>query len=289
MDEIWILFALISAFSLATADALTKNTVTKENEYIVGWLRLALSLPLLLPAMFIEGIPRPDKTFYIAAGTALPLEIGAYYLYIKALRVSPLGLTIPFLSFTPIFIIGVSYLILGEDISFRGALGIFLVALGGYGLNFTGLKGDVLLPFRNIAKEPGSIMMLFVSAIYAVTASLGKVCITHSSPIFFGAAYYVVLSVLFLPFALPQLKRHGIKGTNMKISLAAGVFTSCMVISHMLAMNIGKAAYMVSVKRTSMIISVLYGFFLFGEKHLVQRLLGVAMMMCGIILIAGAR
>ena len=44
----WVVFALISAFTLATSDALTKKALKDSNEYLVAWFRFFFSLPLLL-------------------------------------------------------------------------------------------------------------------------------------------------------------------------------------------------------------------------------------------------
>ena len=46
--ETWIILTLISAFSLATSDALTKRVITHENEYVIAWFRVVFALPALL-------------------------------------------------------------------------------------------------------------------------------------------------------------------------------------------------------------------------------------------------
>ena len=112
METLWVLFALVSAFSLATSDALTKKALPLHNEYLIAWLRLLLSLPILLLSLLFIDLPSPDDDFFRAFLSALPLEILAIILYIKALKVSPLSLTLPFLSLTPIFLTVIPYLIL---------------------------------------------------------------------------------------------------------------------------------------------------------------------------------
>ena len=93
------------------------------DEYIVAWLRLLSSVPYLLIALFIIEMPETDSTFWAALITALPLEVTAFILYIRALKESPLSLTIPFLAFTPVFLIVTSFLILGELPDKSGAAG----------------------------------------------------------------------------------------------------------------------------------------------------------------------
>ena len=122
-------------------------------------------------------------SFYRAFALALPLEIIAMVFYIKALRISPLSLTLPFLSLTPVFLILVSYLIL-EKVSFRGGIGIIFLTAGSYTLNLHEMRRGIFEPFRAITKEKGSVLMIGVALIYSITSSLGKMAIEHSSPYF---------------------------------------------------------------------------------------------------------
>jgi drug/metabolite transporter (DMT)-like permease len=105
MAYTWVSLALISAFTLATSDALTKRTLARSNEYLVAWFRILFSIPLLLIIWLFIPVPKLDIEFYKAFAFALPLEIIAIIFYIKALRISPLSLTLPFLSLTPIFLL----------------------------------------------------------------------------------------------------------------------------------------------------------------------------------------
>lgn len=288
MENLWVLFALLAAFSLATSDALTKKALALHNEYLVAWLRLLFSLPLLISTLFFIPVPPLDNHFYRAFLTALPLEIIAIILYIKALKVSPLSLTLPFLSLTPIFLIVVPYIILGEKVSFLGALGVLFIAAGGYMLNIKEFKKGVFEPFIAVKKEKGSIFMIIVAFIYSFTSSLGKRAIEHSSPIFFGATYIAVLVVVLTPIALYKGRdelRVIFRNGAIKSTILPGMFQSAMIISHMIAMSMTKVAYMISVKRLSLLIGVFYGYLFFKESGIKERLLGTVLMLAGFVLI----
>ena len=43
--------------------------------------------------------------------------------------------------------------------------------------------------------------MIGVALIYCFTASLGKIAIEHSSPLFFAVTYFIALTVFFAPIA----------------------------------------------------------------------------------------
>lgn len=288
MENIWIIFALIAAFTLATSDALTKKALSLHNEYLIAWLRLLLALPLLLISMLFVPIPDLDRYFYIAFLTALPLEVAAIIFYIKALKASPLSLTLPFLSLTPVFLIVIPYIILGEAVSLSGVFGILLIAVGSYMLNLKEIRKGVFEPFVAIKKEKGSIYMIIVALLFSFTASLGKMAIEHSSPVFFGATFFFAVTVVFTPIAIYKGRnevRLIFRNGAIKSSIFPGIFYAAMILSQMIAMSMTKVAYMISVKRLSLLIGVLYGYFLFKETGIRERLFGAILMLTGFVLI----
>jgi drug/metabolite transporter (DMT)-like permease len=291
MAYTWVLLALISAFTLATSDALTKKALARSNEYLVAWFRILFSIPLLLLIWIFIPMPKLDIEFYKAFAFALPLEIIAIIFYIKALRISPLSLTLPFLSLTPAFLILISYLILGEKVSFQGAIGIIFITVGSYTLNLHEMRKGIFEPFRAITKEKGSVLMISVALIYSVTSSLGKKAIEHSSPLFFGITYFIAVTIVFAPIALwlgkDELKSF-ISEKQFKGLILPGLFYSVMIASHMIAMSLAKVAYMISVKRISLIMGGVYGYILFNEKNIRERLLGAVLMLIGFVMIVTA-
>jgi drug/metabolite transporter (DMT)-like permease len=286
MEFSWVLLSLIAAFTLATSDALTKKILVSNNEYTVAWLRLIFSLPLLFVIFLFIPIPELDKKFYTAFFLALPLELLSIVMYIKALRFSPLSLSLPFLALTPVFLIFVSYVILGEKVSFRGAIGILFIAAGSYTLNISKIREGILEPLRAITKEKGSVLMIGVALIYSLTSSLGKMAIKHSSPLFFGISYYTALALFFTPIALYKGKEIR-RGAAVSVLLPS-IFYSLMVISHMVAISLARVAYVISVKRMSLIIGVLYGYLFFKEKNIRERLFGAMLMFIGFVMVVTA-
>jgi len=291
MSHTWVFLALISAFTLATSDALTKKALAQTNEYLVAWFRLLFSIPLLLLFWIFVPVPKLDMQFYKAFAFALPLEIIALVLYIKALRISPLSLTLPFLSLTPVFLILSSYLILGERVSFQGSIGIIFITAGGYTLNLHELRRGIFEPFKAITREKGSILMIGVALIYSITSSLGKMAIEHSSALFFGITYFIAVTVIFAPIALwmgRTEKKIFISDKQFKGMMLPGIFYSIMIISHMVAISLTKVAYMISVKRTSLMIGIIYGYLLFKEKNIRERISGAVLMFIGFVMIVTA-
>jgi drug/metabolite transporter (DMT)-like permease len=98
----WFIYAFVCAISLATADALSKKALDDDTDpYIVAWVRTGYAAPFIAVIIPFIDIPELDSVFYLVTFLAVPLDIIAVLLYMKAIKLSPLSLTLPFLSLTP--------------------------------------------------------------------------------------------------------------------------------------------------------------------------------------------
>jgi drug/metabolite transporter (DMT)-like permease len=287
----WFLLSLTAALGLATADALTKRFFSDLPPYRMGVVRILSTAPWMVLALLFLPAAVPDRTFWLAIAAALPLELAAFFLYMRALKLSPLSLSLPFLAFTPVFMILTGRLILGEAITTSGVLGILLIVLGAYVLNLSKMKSGLLGPIRAVLREPGSWIMLLVSFIYSITAPIGKVAILHSNPWFFAAVYNLALSVVIVslwPVAAGAERARGIFSKPGPM-LLIGLMAAMENFAHMMAIAQVEAAYMIAVKRLSLLFGVLYGAWWFGEENIRERLAGAAIMILGVFLIRWAQ
>lgn len=281
----WAALSLASALAWSLADLFAKRALATLPPVRVAWVRTALALPVLAAVALGTGVTRPDGVFWAAFACALPLEIAAALLYQHALRASPLGLAAPYLAFTPAFLVFTGRWILGEVPAGPAYLGIGFVCLGGYLLHLEPGLGWAE-PLRALARERGSRLMLAVAALYSVTSALGKIAVVHSDPVTFGLLYYAALTLCLTPWAL----RPG-KGGAPRWSpdlLGVGVFSALMILAHFAAIRIAPASYMIALKRTSVLWSILLGGTLLRETGWRRRLAAGAVMVAGVGLIAGS-
>ncbi len=284
----WFVYAFVCALSLATADALCKKVLDDDSNSpsVVAWVRTGYTLPFMVCIIPFIDKPDLDSTFYIAILVAVPLDIIALSLYMKAIKVSPLSLTLPFLSLTPVFLIGTSYVILGERPDKSGFIGIVLVVIGAYLLNVHTINQGLLAPFKTIAKEQGSVLMIIVAFVFSVGSCVGKIAVQHSDPIFFSVVYSFLLSFFFFLAMSFRTKGFFSKVISRPVPfLLIGILITIMIITHMKAISIVEVAYMVSVKRLSILFGVIYGVMFFKETNIKERLLGASVMVSGIIMI----
>jgi drug/metabolite transporter (DMT)-like permease len=228
--------------------------------------------------------------FWWTLAVLVPLEILAILLYMAAIRDHPLSLTLPYLAFTPVFVTGAAWVLLGERVSARGLAGVLLVVAGTWLLNSAQARladpRTWLTPWRAIRHEPGARMMLRVALIYALTSTLGKGAMRHLGAEYFGPFYYGVLGLtVVLVFALPRpalLRRLAARPWAVA---AVGALNGIMAYTHFLAIQQVPAAYMIAVKRTSLLFGILYGALWFRERGLLRRLPAGGLMATGVALI----
>jgi drug/metabolite transporter (DMT)-like permease len=187
---LWFTLSIFTALSIAVRDVSIK-TYGQLSPLEIAAIELFWSLPLLLLGCLWVPVPALDQTFWWAFLLSIPINILAYIIYLYSIKISPLSLTVPFLAFTPAFMILTGFFVLNEKINIWGGLGIGFIVLGSYILNFNKIQYGLLKPLAALLHEKGSWMMLIVALIFSFAAVIGKKAMLHSSPLFFS--YYCTL------------------------------------------------------------------------------------------------
>jgi len=288
----WLSLTLICAFALASADALTKRALPDRDVRELTLVRFTVPGVLLLPWLLAHPLPAFPVAFWLWMAALLPAEIVAMLLYQRAIRDHPLALTVPYLAFTPGLVAVIGWVVLGETVSATGLAGILLIVFGGWLLNIRRTVGDgfwrqVAAPLAVVWQNPGSRQMLGVAVIYAFTAVGGKHAMAYGTPETFGALYFALLGLLtLLVFGMTNPTRLNVIPERPLAVLGVGALMAVMVVTHFMAISMVEAAYMIAVKRTSLLFGILYGALLFREANLGRNLVAGTLMVAGVALVA---
>lgn len=284
---LWLPLGLIAALGTAAADALTKRHFADLSPYGMSLAQWLFALPYLLAVGLIMPWPPVGRVFWLAVAAAMPMEVTAALLYMRAIKVCPISLCIPFLAFTPVLLIFTGRLILGESLNRWGVAAVVLMAAGSYLLSLSTGRHGLWEPFRALLREPGTRFMLAVAVLYSGTAALGKLAILHSDPAFFGVVYPLVFSGLMLagyPLSNPKPAR-----TLLARGGWAAVLGFCLaatILSQVYGLKMAPVAYLIGVKRTSVFFSVVLGGLWLRERPIGPRLMGAGLMAGGVLLLA---
>ncbi len=280
---LWLLFALLTALFESLKDIFSKKSLKGTDEFVVAWALPCFALPFLIPALIVTGVPHLGSRFWLALLSGTSLYAVTLILYMRAIKISDLSITVPMLTFTPLFMLLTSPLLVCEFPDWTGIIGILLIVTGSYLLNI-GEKGvhGYFAPFKALVRDDGARLMLLVAFIWSITANIDKIGLQNSSPLFWVIAVDTVTAILLLPLGI--LKREAIY-TNIRGLLSIGLFGGLTAIAQMTAISLTLVAYVIAVKRTSAIIGVLSGHLVFNERGLRERLSGAIVMVAGVLFI----
>jgi len=283
---LWILLAILTAFVVATQDAWVKKHFSQLSSYEMAVIPMFFSLPLFVATLCLVEIPQLDNTFLICFLISLPLNAVCFTLYMRAIQISPLSLTLPYLAFTPIFAIIPGYMFLGELPNLWGGAGILLTVLGSFVLNLDTRKAMVGLGSAHFTREPGSILMLIVAFLFGFAVVIGKVAIVHSSVMFFTMLFFAALnlSMVLVLWLLGKVKLRTFTGKPLK-GLTAGILLYLHAVLHGWAVSLTKVVYMIFVKRLSILIGVFFGGLFFKEENIPIRAAGTLLMLAGAVIV----
>ena len=285
---VWFLFAGLVALFESSKDVFSKKGLKNINEYVVSWSSHLFALPFILPLLLFIQIPVLGSVFFPALIIGGGLNVLTTILYMKAIKSSDLSITVPMVTFTPLFLLLTSPLLVGEFPSFLGVVGILTIVCGMYLLNIkNGAKGK-LAPFKAVLKEKGPKLMLLVAFIWSVTSNFDKIGIQNSSPIFWIAARTVFIVCAMLPVLLYTVNKKDIRNQLIRLRslFPIGLCAALAETLQMIAISLTLVAYVISIKRSSAVISVIFGKFIFNEAVTKWRVIGAVTMVLGVALIA---
>jgi uncharacterized membrane protein len=111
-----------------------------------------------------------------------------------------------------------------------------------------------------------------------------KIALLESDLLTFLLAVSWCRTLLLAPvFLLLDRKIPGRMTSTIRTSIPVGILFAAEGFTHMAAISLGPVAYVVAVKRTSILFSALLGFYAFGEKKSVRIAGGVLLMVGGAI------
>lgn len=283
----WLILGIFTAFFEAVKDVFGKQNLKKSDEYVVAWSLAFFSVIFLTPWVIYTGIPALNSQFWFSLLIGGSINAVTTLLYIKAIKVSDLSLTVPLVALTPLFMLLTSPLIVGEYPNFFDYIGILLIVAGSYLLNIKEKSQGYLAPFKALLNEPGPKFMLIVAFLWSITSNFDKIGVKNSSPIFWLFSLFGTMTILLLPVLLqktPNPSRKIIK--QLPMLAAMGFFNAIGVLCQMQALTLTLVVQVIAIKRTSVLMGVLFGHFIFKEKDIQQRLLGAGIMILGVFFIS---
>ncbi|GAB4337442.1 MAG: hypothetical protein Kow0037_20220 [Calditrichia bacterium] len=278
-------FAILTGVFFGLQGFVSKIVGRNMPPQILSWAMFTFSLPVLTSLLIYTGIPQIDwPKFLFGLSISFVVNIIAWHLFFKALQMGDIAHTMPFTAFTPVFLIPVSYFMIGELPNQLGFAGIVLIFIGGFVIH---LKSDNLLePLRALFSHRGTRIMLFVAFIWSFSATGEKIAVLASSQTFYGFAIVFAISLFYSLYFFKQRARLlNIIQMNWKGLIILGVVSGLGFLFQFTALKALLVSYVIAFKRAGVIVSVIMGILFFNEKNALKNTLATLIMVAGVFLL----
>lgn len=286
-----ITFALCSSVAWAGLDIVRKQLATK-----IPTLALAAMLSLgQAPAFgiwwWLTGGEIGSTEYILPASAGLALNIAANILFLMAMRASPFSVSIPFLSFTPVFSAIIAIPILDELPSTGQIAGIVVVVVGAVVITTDGAvdeQGARINLWRAFVRERGAVYMTLVALCWSATTVLDKLATTHADLPVHALVMNCGVGVILGAFLLANRRSSDFAGARHHPgALAIGMLVGGAAFAFQLLAIQGLLVGVVeTIKRAvGLIIALFVGRMAFGESVAAPRIIGAVFMGIGTALI----
>ncbi len=277
---------LASTVAWSTFDVVRKFLVRRIDVVVLSvWISLA-QLPGFVVWALVDGQGIGSTEYLPPALASVALNIVANLLFLEAVRIGHLSVTIPLLSFTPVFAALLGIPLLGELLRQGQWLGVVFVICGAFLLNAEprALRRPWTL-VTALFRERGASYMLAVALLWALSPILDKLALRHA-----GVGLHA--SVLSGGVALGMATYLAVRGELGRLALSresfgllalGGVSAVAALGLQLLAIRVVLVSLFEAVKRAlGMVLSVFFGRVFFREPVSFAKVLAILFMSTGI-------
>ena len=285
----WIIYAAGSAFFAGVTSILAKCGIRKTDSTVATAVR---TIVILIFSWVIVGIVGSvDQITSIDGKTLLFLILsgaatGASWLcYFRALQIGDINKVVPIDKSSTVLTIIFALIFLGEGVSLSKALAVLAIAAG---IFLMLEKKDVTE--QRTSKRPGWLLYAAGSAFFAsLTAILGKIGISGVESNLGTAIRTCVVLVMAWGMVFAAGKQKEVKKIDRKELIficCSGIATGASWLCYYRALQEGPASVVVPIDKLSVLVTVVFSYFVFGEKLKGRAMAGIALLTAGTVAMA---
>jgi drug/metabolite transporter (DMT)-like permease len=285
---------LLSTFTHAWWNFLAKQADQKD--VFFGLSKIAEIVVFALPFVWLvnrQGFADPGYEgriwLYILVAALL---IFAYYIFLaQAYKRVDLSVAYPIARSSALFLPFLAYFFLGETIDAVGATAVALVVVGVLVVQLKSFRRADIGRLLGQMRQPGIVFALLTALTVASYTLWDKTAVAHINPFVYYYSYTAVSCLLYLlllsRFPRSQIRQEWQRHRRAIVLVAVlDVLTYVMVLY---ALTVSKATYAGTLRQFSLVVAVFLGWRFLGEPLPPPKLVGVALLISGAVLILLAR
>ena len=284
MNFMWVLFAFGSAFFAGITAILAKCGIKNTDSDVATTIRtivvLAFSwLMVLISGSFSTIIALDTKTwvFLVLSG----LSTGASWLcYFKALQLGDINKVVPIDKSSTVLTILLAFIFLGEKITLIKTAAIILIGVG----TFLMIEKKKSVTSDNSKGRMWLIYALLSTVFASLTAILGKAGIDGVESNLGTAIRTCVVLIMAWLIVLIKRKQSAVKNISSKELIficLSGLATGGSWLCYYKALHDGLASVVVPIDKLSILVSIVFSYFVFKERLSKKSALGLCLIVAG--------
>jgi drug/metabolite transporter (DMT)-like permease len=253
---------------------------------VAVWTGLWVGSILLTPIVFGVLYGRIDSSPIVMRGIFYAVASGlihtAYFgLLALAYEHGAISVVYPVARGSGIAMIGLfAWLLLKEDISQLGTAGILLISVGIFSLGRRQTGGNL----------KGFYLALAVGLSIVAYSLIDKIGVSCLHPVIYIWVTWTVAALVLSLYILPRFRNqllHLIKAYGLYgLIIGGGSIVAYLMI--LFAFTSAPVSYVAAIREFAIVLGVVSGFVFLGERVTVQKIIGIAAILLGIILVKAA-
>ncbi len=285
----WLIYAAGSAFFAGVTSILAKCGIRRTDSNVATALRTVVVLIFSWIMVFltkvqgqITGIDGKTLLFLVLSGGAT----GASWLcYFHALQIGDINKVVPIDKSSTVLTIVLALIFLGEGVSLKKAVAVLVIAVGIF----------LMIEKKDVEKQQGKenkswFFYACGSAVFAsLTAILGKIGISGVDSNLGTAirtAVVLVMAWMMVFVTGKQKEIHKLTAKELLFICCSGAATGASWLCYYRALKEGPASVVVPVDKLSVLVTVVFSYFVFGEKLEKRSAVGLALLTAGTVAMA---
>ena len=279
----WILYAFFSAFFAGITSILAKCGIKKTDSTLATAIRTIVVLIFSWLMVYIVG--SFDQIYTMEFKTFLFLILsglctGASWLcYFKALQIGDINKVVPIDKSSTILTIILAFLLLHESVTWTKMVGILFIGAGTF----------LMIEKKQISnvETKGNQWIFYAlgaSVFASLTSILGKIGISGIESNLGTAirtSVVLLMSWIMVFVTKKQSEIHKVSKKEWIFIVLSGLATGASWLCYYKALQDGLASVVVPIDKLSILITILFSYFVFHEKLSKKALLGLCLIVSG--------
>ncbi len=284
MTSTALLLILISALFHAVWNAVVKHMEGRFNLLALAHVMMAAGLTPIVGKTALQQVK-------LSPGILAPLACAAFFFSLYHLGVAggyrsgDLSVIYPLTTMAPALVPLWGAMFLGERLATTGFVGIVLILMGAYVIQFSSASFSAILdPLRKFDRS--TLFALGAAFFYSVGATFDKAGIAYTDPLTYSYLLIFFMAVVESVLAIVMGLGYGtFAREHWRAAVGMALILMSSILTYRFGLKVTEVSYATSVRQVNALFGVALGILIFRERLGSLRMAAAAIMVAGVVVI----